>query len=98
MPVCPHAGGVGLCEMVQHLQMWDFICLSQSTEDRVIEFVNQQHEHFEDPIYIKNACYMPPRAPGYSTKLKDNSILNYTYPEGKEWKRMIEEGLFEKPL
>ncbi|EFN65711.1 Mitochondrial enolase superfamily member 1 [Camponotus floridanus] len=86
LPICPHAGGVGLCEMVQHLQMWDYICLSQTNEDRMIEYVDQQHEQFEDPVCIKNACYMPPSRPGYSTKLKDECILEYAYPEGNYWK------------
>ncbi|XP_018308826.1 mitochondrial enolase superfamily member 1 [Mycetomoellerius zeteki] len=88
-PVCPHAGGIGLCEMIQHLQMWDYICLSQTNENRLIEFVDQQHEHFENPVQIKNACYMPPTSPGYSTKLKKTSILEYAYPEGNYWKNKI---------
>jgi len=77
--------------MIQHLQMWDYICLSQTTENRVIEFVDQQHEHFENPVYIKNACYMPPISPGYSTKLKEKSIAEYTYPDGNQWKKIIKE-------
>ncbi|EFN85985.1 mitochondrial enolase superfamily member 1 isoform X1 [Harpegnathos saltator] len=85
-PVWPHAGGVGLCEMVQHLQMWAYICLSSCVEDCAIEFVDQQHEHFVDPVLVENASYKLPTLPGYSTKLKDDCILNYTYPEGKEWK------------
>lgn len=97
VPVCPHAGGIGLCEMVQHLQMWDFICLSGTTTDRIIEYVDQQHEHFEDSVCIKNAHYMPSMSPGYSTKLKTDAINNYMYPEGKEWKRMYNEGVFRKP-
>ncbi|KAL6434146.1 hypothetical protein ACFW04_005937 [Cataglyphis niger] len=86
IPVCPHAGGVGLCEMVQHLQMWDYICLSQTTENRMIEYVDQQHEHFENPVHIRNAYYMPPLSSGYSTKLKNECIMEYAYPEGNYWK------------
>ncbi|CAL7939919.1 unnamed protein product [Xylocopa violacea] len=97
VPVCPHAGGVGLCEMVQHLQMWDFISLSASTENRVIEYVDQQHEHFENPVCIQNACYMPPTSPGYSTKLKEDGIKKYLYPDGQQWKDMYEKGLFQRP-
>ncbi|XP_076752818.1 mitochondrial enolase superfamily member 1 isoform X2 [Xylocopa sonorina] len=97
VPVCPHAGGVGLCEMVQHLQMWDFISLSATTENRVIEYVDQQHEHFENPVRIQNACYMPPTSPGYSTKLKEDGIKKYSYPDGQQWKDMYEEGLFQRP-
>ncbi|CAD1473594.1 unnamed protein product, partial [Heterotrigona itama] len=96
VPVCPHAGGVGLCEMVQHLQMWDFICLSASTENRVIEYIDQQHEHFEDPVLVQNACYMPPISPGYSTKFNEDCIKNYSYPNGEKWKNMYEQGLFHK--
>ncbi|KAL6263975.1 hypothetical protein P5V15_004056 [Pogonomyrmex californicus] len=96
IPVCPHAGGVGLCEMIQHLQMWDYICLSQTTHNRMIEFVDQQHEHFEDPVRIENACYMPPMNPGYSTKLKDECILEYAYPNGKQWKDKVTEEIEEK--
>lgn len=59
--VCPHAGGVGLCEMVQHLQMWDYVALSGTAEGRVIEFVDQQHEHFVNPTIVQNARYMAPR-------------------------------------
>ncbi|XP_033208921.1 mitochondrial enolase superfamily member 1-like [Belonocnema kinseyi] len=97
VPVCPHAGGVGLCEMVQHLQMWDMICLSGTSENRIIEFVDQQHEHFENPTIVRNAHYIPPKAPGYSTKIKKESILNYAYPDGKEWQRMFKEGIFAAP-
>ncbi|XP_076682725.1 mitochondrial enolase superfamily member 1 [Andrena cerasifolii] len=97
VPVCPHAGGVGLCEMVQHLQMWDFICLSATTEDRVIEYVDQQHEHFEHPVRVQRACYMPPASPGYSVKFKDDCIKNYSYPDGEEWKYMYKEGIFQRP-
>ncbi|KAK0158756.1 hypothetical protein PV328_009712 [Microctonus aethiopoides] len=98
VPVCPHAGGVGLCEMVQHLQMWDFICLSGTEDDRIIEYVDQQHEHFENPTVIQNARYMAPSAPGYSTKLKTQCILDYEYPTGNEWKRMFAEGIYKQQL
>lgn len=89
VPICPHAGGIGLCEMVQHLQMWDFISLSGTTTDRVIEYVDQQHEHFENPVELRNARYMPPITPGYSTKLKNDCISNYIYPDGTEWQRIF---------
>lgn len=61
VPVCPHAGGVGLCEMVQHLQIWDFISVSGTMENRMIEFVDQQHDQFENPVQIKNARYQVPK-------------------------------------
>lgn len=60
MKVCPHAGGVGLCEMVQHLQMWDYVCLSKTMDGRIIEYVDQQHEHFVNPVVMKNAKYQAP--------------------------------------
>lgn len=96
--MCPHAGGVGLCEMVQHLQMWDFVCLSGTTENRVIEYIDQQHEHFDDPTVVENACYKPPLNPGYSTKIKDKSLVKFIYPHGEEWQRMFQEGIFPKPM
>lgn len=58
--MCPHAGGVGLCEMVQHLQIFDYICLSRTTENRYIEYVDQEHEHFEDPVKVKHGHYIAP--------------------------------------
>lgn len=79
LKVCPHAGGVGLCEYVQHLSMIDYLCISASKEGRVIEFVDHLHEHFVDPCVIKNAAYMPPQHPGYSIEMKPESILKYTY-------------------
>ncbi|XP_050304770.1 mitochondrial enolase superfamily member 1-like [Anthonomus grandis grandis] len=95
--VCPHAGGVGLCEMVQHLQMWDFVALSGTSEGRVVEFVDQQHEHFVNPCVIKNAHYMAPTAPGYNTTMKPESIAAYVYPDGSEWESMFAKGLFHDP-
>jgi L-fuconate dehydratase len=83
--------------MVQHLQMWDFIALNGTTENRFIEYVDQQHEHFESPAIIRNACYMPPSDPGYSTKLTDKTLLNYMYPNGKEWQYMFNEGIYPAP-
>src|SRR3972149_4764602 len=74
IPVCPHAGGVGLCEYVQHLSMIDYICVSGSIENRVIEYVDHLHEHFLDPVVIKNSAYMPPAVPGYSITMKLESL------------------------
>ncbi|XP_049779925.1 mitochondrial enolase superfamily member 1-like isoform X3 [Schistocerca cancellata] len=97
VPVCPHAGGVGLCEMVQHLQIFDYICLSRTKENRVIEYVDQQHEHFENPTNVKHAHYIAPTAPGYSTKMKAKSAESYEYPFGHEWEKMFNEGTFQRP-
>ncbi|HEX2443168.1 MAG TPA: L-fuconate dehydratase [Vicinamibacterales bacterium] len=85
VPVCPHAGGVGLCEMVQHLSMFDYIAVSASLENRVTEFVDHLHEHFIDPVVIRNARYMPPARPGYGTAILPESRLAYRYPEGPVW-------------
>jgi len=85
IPVCPHAGGVGLCEYVQHLQIFDYICVSATTENRVIEYVDHLHEHFLDPCIVKDGNYMPPVAPGYSITMKAESIEEYSYPNGSAW-------------
>src|SRR4029434_8335795 len=70
VPVCPHAGGVGLCEYVQHLSMWDYVACSAKMENRVIEYVDHLHEHFVHPVRIERARYMPPAEPGYSIEIK----------------------------
>ena len=85
IPVCPHAGGVGLCEHVQHLSMFDYIAVSASLENRVTEFVDHLHEHFVDPVLIRNARYMPPTQPGYSTEIKRDSREAYRFPDGPVW-------------
>ena len=85
MPVCPHAGGVGLCEMVQHVAMFDFVAVGGAHPDRVVEFVDHLHEHFVVPTDIKNAHYMPPLAPGAGAEIFEKSIADFTFPTGKEW-------------
>ena len=85
VPVCPHAGGVGLCEYVQHLSMFDFIAVTASMDGRVIEFVDHLHEHFEDPVVIDRGRYMPPTRPGYSITIKPESRRSYRYPDGDVW-------------
>ncbi|CAM5781233.1 L-fuconate dehydratase [Castellaniella caeni] len=79
LPVCPHAGGVGLCEYVQHLSMIDYLCVSGTKEGRVIEYVDHLHEHFLDPCTIRHAAYMPPSRPGYSIEMKRQSLETYRY-------------------
>lgn len=86
IPVCPHAGGVGLCEYVQHLAMIDFVCVSGSLENRLCEYAAHLHEHFVDPIVMKNGHYMPPTAPGYSITMHPASIAQYEFPNGPAWK------------
>ncbi|MGA1798598.1 L-fuconate dehydratase [Sphingomonas sp. 4RDLI-65] len=79
LPVCPHAGGVGLCEYVQHLSMIDYLCFSGTKEGRVIEYVDHLHEHFVDPCVIRDAAYMPPTLPGYSIEMKPQSLIDYRF-------------------
>lgn len=86
VPVCPHAGGVGLCEFVQHLAMADFVAISGSWEGRVCEFVDHLHEHFVDPCRISGGRYLAPTRPGYSTEMKDSSRAEFAYPTGAAWK------------
>ncbi len=82
VPVCPHAGGVGLCELVQHLAMFDLVAVSGSVRGRAIEYVDHLHEHFVDPVVIRGGRYMAPRAPGFSAEMRPASIRRYTYPTG----------------
>jgi L-fuconate dehydratase len=85
IPVCPHAGGVGLCEMVQHLAMFDFVAVAGANPDRVVEFVDHLHEHFVVPTDMHNARYMPPTQPGAGAEMFAESIAEYTYPTGHAW-------------
>jgi L-fuconate dehydratase len=86
IPVCPHAGGVGLCEYVQHLSIFDYVCVSASLESRLLEFVDHLHEHFVDPVRMRNGRYMPPTAPGYSITMKSQSLDEHEYPSGIAWR------------
>ncbi|MFE2722596.1 enolase C-terminal domain-like protein [Kitasatospora sp. NPDC059327] len=86
VPVCPHAGGVGLCEMVQHLSMFDFIAVSGSTEDRVIEYVDHLHEHFTAPVRLRDGNYLAPAAPGIGAELYPASAADHRYPDGPVWR------------
>jgi L-fuconate dehydratase len=88
VPVCPHAGGVGLCEYVQHLSIFDYICVSVSLENRILEYVDHLHEHFVDPINVQNGCYMPPEIPGYSIEMKPESLDEFEFPTGTVWSRV----------
>ena len=85
VPVCPHAGGVGLCEFVQHLSLIDYICIGASLENRILEYVDHLHEHFFDPVVIRKGKYMPPTAPGYSIRMKPESLDEHEFPNGKAW-------------
>ncbi|MFG1893340.1 enolase C-terminal domain-like protein [Micromonospora zamorensis] len=85
VPVCPHAGGVGLCELVQHLSMFDFVAVSGSTRDRVVEYVDHLHEHFVDPVVIRDGHYVVPTVPGFSAAMRPESLARYAYPDGPAW-------------
>ncbi len=85
VPVCPHAGGVGLCELVQHLAIFDHICVSADLTDRVIEYVDHLHEHFLHPVVLRAGRYMPPLEPGYSAELRPQSLADHTFPTGAAW-------------
>jgi L-fuconate dehydratase len=89
VPVCPHAGGVGLNEYVQHLSLFDYIAVSGSLEGRYLEFVDQLHEHFLDPVLIENARNLPPTVPGYSITMRPESLEAYTFPDGSAWKQRL---------
>jgi L-fuconate dehydratase len=86
VPVCPHAGGVGLCEYVQHLAIYDYIAVNPSLTDRYCEYVDHLHEHFVEPVRVVNARYQAPLAPGYSIEMKPASLTAHEYPRGKVWR------------
>ena len=84
-PVCPHAGGVGLCEYVQHISMIDYVQISADIGERVIEFVDHLHEHFEAPCEVVNGAYRAPSAPGFSIRMRPETLAAFRYPDGREW-------------
>jgi L-fuconate dehydratase len=86
VPVCPHAGGVGLCEYVQHLALFDYICVSGSLENRLLEYVDHLHEHLLTRWWSKTEDTLPPTAPGYSITMKLESLISYEYPQGAVWR------------
>lgn len=85
VPVCPHAGGVGLCELVQHLSIFDYIAVSGSLDNRVTEYVDHLHEHFTDPCIVENAAYRMPVKPGYSAEMHQQSVEEFAFPDGTYW-------------
>ncbi|AHH93850.1 mandelate racemase [Kutzneria viridogrisea] len=85
VPVCPHAGGVGLCELVRHLSLFDYVAVSASMQDRVIEWVDHLHEHFTDPATVVDGRYTAPNAPGFSAQLREDTLNRYRYPDGPVW-------------
>ncbi len=85
VPVCPHAGGVGLCELVQHMAVVDYVCVSGSLDGRVLEYVDHLHEHFTDPVRVEGGRYLLPGRPGYSARMHPESVNTYRYPDGHHW-------------
>jgi len=85
VPVCPHAGGVGLCELVQHLAAFDYVALGGELDDRVVEYVDHLHEHFVDPCVVERARYRVPARPGYSAEMRRESIARHLFPHGPVW-------------
>jgi L-fuconate dehydratase len=85
VPVCPHAGGVGLCEYVQHISIFDYVCVSASLDKRVLEYVDHLHEHFVSPVVIRNGRYMPPESAGYSIEMHADSLERFHFPDGEGW-------------
>ena len=88
--VFPHTGGVGLCELVQHLAMADFVAISGSKEDRAIEYVAHLHEHFVNPVVLREGRYRAPAAPGFSAQMHEQSVNDHLFPGGRTWR---EDGL-----
>src|SRR5437773_7435183 len=87
IPVCPHAGGVGLCEYEQHVSLFDYIAVSGSLENRVLEYVEHLHEHFVDPVIVRNGRYVAPQRPGWSITMRPESLREFEFPAGAAWKR-----------
>ncbi|VXB12825.1 enolase C-terminal domain-like protein [Aeromicrobium sp. 9AM] len=85
VPVCPHAGGVGLCELVRHLSMFDFVAVSGTTEGRYIEYVDHLHEHFIDPAIVRGGRYLAPTMPGFSAQMRAESLAAHRFPDGPVW-------------
>ncbi|MGE4799161.1 enolase C-terminal domain-like protein [Yersinia hibernica] len=85
IPVCPHGGGVGLCQYSQNIVLFDYIAVSASLDKRVLEYVDHLHENFVEPITINRGRYMPPKLPGYSVTMREESLARFEYPHGEEW-------------
>jgi L-fuconate dehydratase len=86
VPVCPHAGGVGLCELVQHVAMFDYLRVGASLVGRMVEYVDHLHEHFVDPVRVDAGRYVPPTAPGYSSAMRPESVARFAFPDGPAWR------------
>jgi L-fuconate dehydratase len=87
VPICPHAGGVGLCEYAQHVSMFDYVAVGATLDDRVCEFVDHLHEHFVDPVRVVGGRYLAPTTPGYSIEIRPESLSEFAFPDGKSWSK-----------
>jgi L-fuconate dehydratase len=85
VPICPHAGGVGLCEYAQHVSMFDYVAVGATFDDRVCEFVDHLHEHFVDPVRVVRGRYLAPTTPGYSIEIRPESLSEFAFPDGEHW-------------
>jgi L-fuconate dehydratase len=92
VPVCPHAGGVGLCEHVQHFSAVDYIAVSGTLEDRITEFADHLHEHFVHPVRMKDGRYVLPDAPGLGVELVRQSLEDHRFPDGAVWRARLDAG------
>jgi len=86
VPVCPHSGGVGLCELTQHLSIVDYICVGAGLDGRLLEYVDHLHEHFVDPVRMRGGRYLAPEQPGYSAQIKAESLNEFEFPGGAAWR------------
>ena len=89
VPVCPHAGGIGLCEHVQHFSMFDYVAVSGSLDERMIEFADHLHEHMAQPVEVQGGRYRAPAAPGLSAEIVPGSVATYSYPDGTYWRARL---------
>jgi L-fuconate dehydratase len=89
VPVCPHAGGVGLCELVQHLSAFNYVAVTGSWDDVVVEYVDHLHEHFVDPVRMKDGRYVAPSQPGYSAEIRRETLQRHGFPEGEVWRELV---------
>jgi len=86
VPVCPHAGGVGLCELVQHLSMFDYLAVSGTQEGRWVEYVDHLHEHFVEPARVEGGRYVAPLRPGSGAEMHPTSVQRFSFPDGEQWR------------
>jgi L-fuconate dehydratase len=93
IPVCPHAGGVGLCELVQHFSFFDYAAVAATQENRFIEFVDHLHEHFAEPAVVTGGRYRPPAKPGNGAEMLPESVATWTFPDGPGWRELGRQGL-----